>query len=111
MRSSGSMRAQIGTLIIATSGIQLANGFFDTLISLRVAIEDFGATMAGLVLSGYFAGFTLSALRCGRMIDRSASTGSTNNERKPSRTACASDVLTIALGPGVTSKPQLHPSK
>jgi len=64
------MRAQIGTLIIATSGIQLANGFFNTLISLRVAIEDFGATMAGLVLSGYFAGFTLSALRCGRMIER-----------------------------------------
>jgi len=32
------MRAQIGTLILATSGIQLANGFFNTLISLRVAI-------------------------------------------------------------------------
>ena len=41
MRSSGSMRAQIGTLIIATSGIQL--GFFNTLISLRLAIEDFDA--------------------------------------------------------------------
>jgi len=27
------MRAQIGTLILATSGIQLANGFFNTLIS------------------------------------------------------------------------------
>ena len=38
MRPSGSMRAQIGTLILATSGIQLANGFFNTLISLRVAI-------------------------------------------------------------------------
>jgi MFS family permease len=70
MRSSGSMRAQIGTLIIATSGIQLANGFFGTLISLRVAIEDFEPTMAGLVLSSYFAGFTLGALRCGRIIER-----------------------------------------
>jgi MFS family permease len=70
MRRSGSMRAQIGTLIIATSGIQLANGFFGTLISLRVAIEDFEATMAGLVLSSYFAGFTLGALRCGRIIER-----------------------------------------
>ena len=29
MASSASMRAQIGTLIIATSGIQLANGFFN----------------------------------------------------------------------------------
>ena len=70
MRPSGSMRAQIGTLILATSGIQLANGFFNTLISLRVAIEDFEATMAGLVLSSYFAGFTLAALRCGRIIER-----------------------------------------
>src|SRR5499427_360497 len=70
MQRDGSMRAQIGTLILATSGIQLANGFFNTLISLRVAIEDFEATMAGLVLSSYFAGFTLAALRCGRIIER-----------------------------------------
>jgi MFS family permease len=40
------------------------------LISLRVAIESFGATMAGLVLSSYFAGFTLAALRCGPIIER-----------------------------------------
>ena len=70
MQSSGRMRAQITTLIIATSLVQLANGFFGTFISLRVAIEDFGATMAGLVLSSYFAGFTLAALRCGRIIER-----------------------------------------
>ena len=70
MQSSGRMRAQITTLIIATSLIQLANGFFGTFISLRVTMEDFGATMAGLVLSSYFAGFTLAALRCGRIIER-----------------------------------------
>jgi len=70
MWSSGSIRAQIGTLILATSGIQLANGFFNTLISLRVAIENFEPTMAGLVLSSYFAGFTLAALRCGQIIER-----------------------------------------
>ena len=70
MQSSGSMRAQIGTLIIATSAIQLANGFFGTFISLRVATEGFGATLAGLVLSSYFAGFTLGALRCARIIER-----------------------------------------
>jgi MFS family permease len=69
MRSSG-LRAQIGTLIIATSTIQLANGFFGTFISLRVAVEDFKPTMAGLVLSSYFAGFTLGAFRCGRVIQR-----------------------------------------
>jgi MFS family permease len=70
MQPSGRMRAQITTLIIATSLIQLANGFFGTFISLRVAVEDFGSTMAGLVLSSYFAGFTLAALRCGRIIER-----------------------------------------
>jgi MFS family permease len=70
MQSSRSMHAQIGTLILATSVIQLANGFFGTFISLRVAIEDFGATMAGLVLSSYFVGFTLGALRCGQIIER-----------------------------------------
>ena len=64
------MWAQIGTLIMATSLIQLANGFFGTFISLRVAIEDFGATMSGLVLSSYFAGFTLGALRCEQMIEQ-----------------------------------------
>jgi MFS family permease len=70
MRSSGSIHAQIGTLIIATSGVQLANGFFGTFISLRVALEDFDATLAGLVLSSYFAGFTVGAVRCGRIIVR-----------------------------------------
>ena len=64
------MWAQIGTLIMATSLIQLGNGFFGTFISLRVAIEDFGPTMSGLVLSSYFAGFTLGALRCERIIER-----------------------------------------
>jgi MFS family permease len=64
------MWGQIGTLIIATSLIQLANGFFGTFISLRVAIEDFGPTMSGVVLSSYFAGFTLGALRCERIIER-----------------------------------------
>ena len=61
MGSSGSTRAQIGTLIIATSGVQLANGFFNTLISLRVAIESFEATMAGLVLNIYVASFRSSS--------------------------------------------------
>ena len=69
MRSK-SLRAQIGILVIATSIIQLANGFFSTFISLRVAIEDFGPALSGLVLSSYFAGFTLAALRCERIIER-----------------------------------------
>jgi len=65
-----SLRAQIGILVLATSIIQLANGFFGTFISLRVAMENFGPTASGLVLSSYFAGFTLGALRCERVIER-----------------------------------------
>ena len=70
MHSSGSRSAQIGTLILATSAIQLANGYFTTFISLRLTKLDFGATLNGLVLSSYFAGFTLGALRCGQIIER-----------------------------------------
>jgi MFS family permease len=70
MQSSGSIRAQIGTLIVATSAIQLANGFFTTFISLRVTAANFNATVAGLILSSYFAGFTLGALRGAGIIER-----------------------------------------
>jgi len=62
------MRREIGELVIATSIVQLANGFFGTFVSLRVAIENFEA--AGLVLSAYFAGFTVGALRSGKLIER-----------------------------------------
>jgi MFS family permease len=70
MPAGSSMRAAIGTLILATSIVQLANGFFGTFFSLRVAVEGFGATTAGLVLSSFFAGFTIGALRCGPIIER-----------------------------------------
>jgi MFS family permease len=70
MPVSRSMRAQIGTLVLATSFIQLANGFFGTFISMRVTIENFDAMMTGIVLSSYFGGFTLGAMRCSRIIER-----------------------------------------
>lgn len=70
MRPKDTIRAQMGTLIIATSCVQLANGFFGTFISLRIAVEDFSAAMAGLVLSSYFAGFTVGAAYCGRIVER-----------------------------------------
>lgn len=66
----GLARTQIGTLVMATSAVQLANGFFGTFIALRLAVEDFHATMAALVLSGYFIGFTLGASNSGWIIER-----------------------------------------
>jgi MFS family permease len=70
MWSHGPVGAQIGTLILATSIVQLANGFFGTFFSLRVAIENFDATWAGVLLSSYFAGFTAGAFFCGKIIER-----------------------------------------
>lgn len=70
MGVSGSMRSQIGTLIFATSLVQFANGFFGTFISLRVATEAFDPMMTGLVLSSYFAGFTIAAMRSDSIIAR-----------------------------------------
>lgn len=70
MPADRSMRAELGALILATSLIQLAVGFFGTFLSLRVMLEGFDATAVGVVLSSYFAGFTVGALRSGRIIER-----------------------------------------
>jgi hypothetical protein len=48
---SPSIRTQIGTLVIATSIVQLANGFFGTFVSLRVAIESFDVPGLGSELN------------------------------------------------------------
>ena len=64
------MFVQIGVLIIATSLVQLAIGFFNTFLSLRLTAEHFGAGLNGLILSAYFAGFTLGAMLSGRLIRR-----------------------------------------
>ena len=70
MHSSEPKRAQIGTLILATSCVQLASGFFGTFFSLRVVHEGFDAAMAGLVLSSVYVGLAVGAVRAGRIIER-----------------------------------------
>ncbi len=70
MPPAPSVKAQIGTLIIATSAIQLAIGFFGTFFALRVALADFTAFRSGLVLASYFAGFTVGAYFGKNIIER-----------------------------------------
>lgn len=70
MDTPKSIAAAIGTLVVATSAVQLANGFFTTFVSLRIVNEGFDATLASLVLSSYFAGFTVAAVRSERIIAR-----------------------------------------
>ena len=65
-----SVKTQIGTLIVATSAVQLAVGFFGTFFALRVALADFSAIRSGLVLSSYFAGFTVGAYFGKSIIER-----------------------------------------
>lgn len=64
------MLVQIGTLIAATGLVQLANGFFNTFLSLRLTVEDFGPALTGIVLSAYFIGFTIGAVNSGQVIQR-----------------------------------------
>ncbi|WP_307139149.1 MFS transporter [Pseudoroseomonas cervicalis] len=64
------MRAQLGALILATSLVQLANGFFTTVISLRLGLEAFDPAFEGLVMSAYFVGFTIGAIHCGGLLRR-----------------------------------------
>jgi MFS family permease len=70
MPPAKSVKAQIGTLIVATSAIQLAIGFFGTFFALRVALADFSAIRSGLVLASYFAGFTVGAYFGKNIIER-----------------------------------------
>ncbi len=70
METPKSIIAAIGTLVVATSAVQLANGFFTTFVSLRIVNEGFDPTLAGVVLSAYFAGFTIAAVRSERIIAR-----------------------------------------
>lgn len=64
------MRAQLGALILATSLIQLANGFFTTVVSLRLGLEAFNPAFEGLVMSAYFVGFALGSASCGSLLKR-----------------------------------------
>jgi len=68
--STGLIWASIGTLILAISVFQLANGFLGTLVSLRVQTEGFAPEIVGLVLAGYFIGYTVGAMRAPAVIRR-----------------------------------------
>jgi len=64
------MYAQVGALILATSLVQLANGFFTTLVALRLGVEDFNPAFEGVIMSAFFVGFTIGSITCGGIIQR-----------------------------------------
>ncbi|MCJ8142861.1 MFS transporter [Ancylobacter sp. A5.8] len=64
------MYTQVSALILATSLVQLANGFFTTLVALRLSVEDFNPALEGLIMSAFFVGFTVGSITCGGIIQR-----------------------------------------
>ncbi|SFD83411.1 MFS transporter [Roseivivax sediminis] len=50
--------------------LQMSNGLQGSLLAVRADLEGFGATVAGLVMSGFFVGMGIGSLLAGRMIER-----------------------------------------
>ncbi|WGF86933.1 MFS transporter [Marinivivus vitaminiproducens] len=57
-------------LVVGISTVQLANGFLGTLIGVRVGTGIFPAVLNGVILSAYYAGYTLGAATVGDVIQR-----------------------------------------
>jgi len=62
--------AAVGSLILAISLIQLANGYMGTLIGIRLATAHVEPLVTGIVSSAYFAGYVTGAALCYRLIGR-----------------------------------------
>jgi len=62
--------AAVGSLVVAISLIQLANGYMGTLISIRLAGAQVEPLITGIVTSAYFAGYAAGAATCHRLIGR-----------------------------------------
>ena len=62
--------AAVGSLVVAISLIQLANGYMGTLISIRLAGAQVEPLITGIVTSAYFVGYAAGAATCHRLIGR-----------------------------------------
>lgn len=58
----------IGSLILAISLIQLANGYIGTLIGIRLGAAHLEPVITGIITSAYFAGYMGGAFLCHRLI-------------------------------------------
>jgi MFS family permease len=62
--------ANVGSLILGISLIQLANGYIGTLVGIRLAAAEVEPVVTGLVTSAYFVGYAAGAVLCHRLIYR-----------------------------------------
>ncbi|MCP1366627.1 MFS transporter, partial [Halomonas sp. BBD48] len=60
------IRAVLGSVAL----LLLGNGLINTLLTLRGTEENFSTTMLGIIMSGYFVGFTCGTWVSSRLIRR-----------------------------------------
>ncbi len=60
----------IAALLLAVLLLMLSGGLLGSLVGLRAIHEGFPVTVAGLMMSAFYAGLILGTLRCGRLINR-----------------------------------------
>jgi MFS family permease len=59
-----------GSLFAATFIFLLGSGLLNTLVSVRMAAEDFPAATIGIVLSSFYTGLLVGSFCCHRLIQR-----------------------------------------
>jgi MFS family permease len=60
----------LSSLLLGFFLLQMSNGLQGTLLAVRADLEGFGATLTGLVMSGFFAGMCLGSFLAGSLIRR-----------------------------------------
>lgn len=60
----------VASLLLGYSLLIMANALFNTLLGLRMELENFGATVTGLVMSAYYLGLLIGARYVSRVITR-----------------------------------------
>ena len=60
----------VASLLLGVAFLMLGNGALSTLIGLRLAATDSGATAVGMITAAYYAGLTLGSLYAHRIITR-----------------------------------------
>ena len=66
----GSAIHSFGALFVSTFLFLTGNGLLNTLLSTRMALEQFSVTASGIVLSCYFTGLLVGSFYCRHLIER-----------------------------------------
>lgn len=60
----------VASLLLGYALMIMANALFNTLLGIRMELEQFGATVTGVVMSAYFFGLLIGARSVSRVINR-----------------------------------------